>query len=170
MHNTTGGPHGPHLELEGVDPLSTRVFGAFMKALHLHRQAVTKALASQGRNFSQVGCLRVLADNDGMSQRDLADTLHLSRPSVTTMLHAMEAEGAIVRRPDDHDRRLTRVYLTDSGRALEQGMRAGLADYLNRTVGTMSKGDRETLERLLGKLADSIADTLADSPVEGDIA
>jgi DNA-binding MarR family transcriptional regulator len=166
VHKTTSGPHGPHMELEGVDPLSTRVFGAFMKALHLHRQAVTKALTSQGRNFSQAGCLRVVAENDGISQRDLAETLHLSRPSVTTMLHAMEDEGAIIRRPDARDRRLTRVYLTDSGRALEQGMRSGLADYVNRTIGSMSKPDRETLEDLLGKLAESIATTLVDSPAE----
>jgi DNA-binding MarR family transcriptional regulator len=134
-----------------------------MKTLHLHRQAVTKALAEQGRPFSQVGCLKVLADNDGISQRDLAETLHLSRPSVTTMLHAMEDEGAILRRPDEHDRRLTRVYLTDRGRNIETKMRAGLAQYINRTIGSMSKTDRRELERLFGRLSASIADTLADS-------
>jgi DNA-binding MarR family transcriptional regulator len=170
VHKTSGGPHGLHTELEGVDPLSTRVFAAFMKTLHLHRQAILKSLSDSGRGFSQVGCLRVVADNDGISQRDLADTLHLSRPSVTTMLHSMEEEGAIVRRPDERDRRLTRVYMTDAGRAIEQEMRAGMADYINRTVGTLSTADREALEQLLNKLSESIANTLADPPAEEDIA
>ena len=171
MHKTTGGPpHGLHMELEGVDPLSTSVFGAFMRALHLHRQAVTKSLSDKGQRFTQAGCLWVLSGNDGISQRDLAETLHLSRPSVTTMLHAMEEEGAIVRRADEQDRRLTRVYLTDRGRTIEQEVRVGLADYINRTFGSMSKVDREGLERLLGELSDSIAVTLSDPTVEEDLS
>jgi DNA-binding MarR family transcriptional regulator len=86
------------------------------------------------------------------------------------MLHSMEEEGAIVRRPDERDRRLTRVYMTDAGRAIEQEMRAGMADYINRTVGTLSTADREALEQLLNKLSESIANTLADPPAEEDIA
>ncbi len=166
MHHTRPGyaPHAPNLELEGVDPLSTSVFRTFMRTLQLHRQAVTKSLAERGRGFSQVGCLRVLAENDGISQRDLAETLHLSRPSISTMLHAMEEEGAIVRRPDERDRRLTRVYLTDTGRELEAEMRTGIADYINRTIGTLSRDEREALERLLGKLAESIAETITELP------
>ena len=42
--------------------------------------------------------------------------LHLSRPSVTAMLQALEKSGAIERRSDERDQRLTRVYLTDEGR------------------------------------------------------
>ncbi len=170
MHRPpTSPPHGPNLDLEGVDPQATSVFRAFMRTLHLHRQALLKSLAEQGRSFSQVGCLRVLANNDGMSQRDLAEMLHLSRPSVTTMLHAMEEQGLITRRADDQDRRLTRVYLTDSGRVLEREMQAGVADYIKHTVGALEPDEQETLERLLNKLNDNIAQSIADPTTEEDV-
>ena len=153
-------PHPPLMELEGVDPQATSVFRAFMRTLHLHRQALLKSLAEQGRSFSQVGCLRVLANNDGMSQRDVADTLHLSRPSVTTMLHAMEEQGLVTRRADERDRRLTRVYLTDAGRELEHEMHAGISDYIKHTVGALAPDEQATLERLLNKLSDNIAQSI----------
>ena len=164
----TSPPHGPNLDLEGVDPQTTSVFRAFMRTLHLHRQALLKSLAEQGRSFSQVGCLRVLASNDGMSQRDLAETLHLSRPSVTTMLHAMEDEGLITRRADEQDRRLTRVYLTKDGRQLEHEMHAGVADYIKHTVGALEPEEQQTLERLLNKLNDNIAQSIAEPTIEED--
>ncbi len=159
-------PHPPITELEGGDPQSTRAFRAFMRTLHLHRQATLKSLNAQGRGFSQVGCLRVLAENDGMSQRDLAETLHLSRPAVTTILHTMEEAGEIERRPDEHDRRLTRVYLTDEGRIVEQRMRAGVADYISHTIGALTPAESETLEHLLGKLSDSIETTMTEPTTE----
>ena len=60
----------------------------------------------------------VLTTNDGASQRELADVLHLARPTVTKMVQALERSGAVERRPAPGDQRLTRVYLTTSGRAV----------------------------------------------------
>lgn len=167
---TKAPPHGLHFDLEGVDPISIDVFRAFMRTIHLHSQAMRRSLAAQGRGFSQVGCLRALRENEGISQKDLAEFLHLSRPSVTTMLNGMEQEGLIVRSTDEVDRRLTRVRLTKAGRALEREMRSGVSDYINHTVGSIPVENRKTLARLLDELADSISNTLTDSSTEEGLA
>ena len=65
-------------ELEGVDELSTRVFRAFMNALRLHRQLMLAALTELDTHPGQAICLRFLSANDGITQRDLADALHLA--------------------------------------------------------------------------------------------
>lgn len=148
------------LELEGVDPLSTRVFRAMLRTTHLQRQLMVKTLAAKGSHPGQAFCLRLVAENDGISQRDLADTLHLSRPRVTTMLQAMEKAGAIVRRTDPDDQRLTRVFLTDDGRRLDGELRALSSARVNETIGALPEADREELERLLGALADRVTDAL----------
>jgi DNA-binding MarR family transcriptional regulator len=88
-----------------------------------------------------------------MSQRDLANMLYLSRPRVTTMLQALEKAGTVVRRPDETDQRLTRVYLTAQGHRLEEDLRSLMVEFINRTIGTMTVGDRTDLERLLEELA-----------------
>jgi len=146
----------PHADLDGVDALSSRVFRALLTTLRLHTQQMMRALATRGIHPGQAFCLRVMAERDGISQRDLADTLHLARPTVTKMVQALEKSGAVERRPDPDDRRLTRVYLTDGGRELAVEMHGVAADYINATIGTLPVDDRRELARLLEELGASI--------------
>jgi DNA-binding PadR family transcriptional regulator len=76
------------------------------------------------------------------------------------MLQAMEKAGAIERRSDQHDQRLTRVHLTAAGRELETGLRAVSAATINETIGALSAADRSELERLLNTFAASISAAL----------
>ena len=114
-------------DLEGVDDLSSHVFRAFMSVLHQHRRLMMRALADRGIHPGQALCLRLLVANDGIAQRDLADAMHVARPTVTKMLHSMEKAKLVRRRPDADDQRLTRVYLTAAGRAEEKEMRTAAA-------------------------------------------
>jgi DNA-binding MarR family transcriptional regulator len=157
-------PHGSACSLpdpEGVDPLSFRVFGVYMRSLHLHRQLMGKLLTGQDSHPGQAFCLRMLDANDGVTQRDLAEAMQLSRPAVTTMLQRMQKAGLIVRRPDEADQRLTRVYLTEEGHALADQMRATFATYISTAFDSMTADDRRELERLLGIVAENTAAALA---------
>ena len=147
---------------EGVDPLSYSVFGAYMRSLHLHRQLMTKLMSGQDAHPGQAFALRMLGANDGISQRDLAEAMHLSRPAVTTMLQRMEKAGLIDRRPDEHDQRVMRTYLTEQGKALESQMRDTFASYISASFDSMSAKDRRELERLLGVLAENTERALGD--------
>ena len=160
-------------ELEGVDELSTRVFRAFMNALRLHRQLMLAALTELDTHPGQAICLRFLSANDGITQRDLADALHLARPTVSRMLQAMEKAGAIERRTDEHDQRLTHVYLTARGHELEAAFRTVSAGVINETIGALPERDRRELERLLEAFGDSASRAIAarrDAPDESATA
>ena len=159
-------PHGESPDpsrfvLDGVDDLSSRVFFAFLVTLRLHKQLMLRTLAGQGTHPGQIFCLHVLAGRDGISQRDLADALRLSRPTVSRMLQAMQKAGAVERRPDAADQRLTRVFLTDVGRDLERQMRGVVADFVNETIGELPENDRRELARLLGELGELMSQALA---------
>ena len=143
--------------LEGVDDLSGDVFRAFIGTLRLHRRLMMQALADRGVHPGQAMCLRLLAANDGIGQRDLAAALHVAPPTVTRMLHSMEKAGLVRRTPDAADQRRTRVELTNAGRAEELQMRAAAAEYVNATVATLPEADRRELARLLEDLGASIA-------------
>lgn len=144
-------------KLDGVDELSADVFRAFLGTLRLHRRLMMQALADQGVHHGQAMCLRLLAVNDGITQRDMAEALHVAPPTLTRMLHSMQKAGLIRRSPDAADQRLTRVELTSDGRAEELRMRAAAADYVNATVATLPEADRRELVRLLGDLGASIS-------------
>jgi MarR family transcriptional regulator, organic hydroperoxide resistance regulator len=155
-----------HPSLEGVDELSARVFRALHATLRLHKQLMTKTLAAHGTHTGQAACLRSLADRDGITQRDLADSLHLSRPTVSKMLKGLEKAGAVQRRPDAADQRLTRVFLSEDGRALELELRGVSAGYVNETIGALSADDRRELARLLEELGASISRALTSREAE----
>lgn len=162
VHGFTEGQPS-RLEFEGVDELTGEVFQAFRRAIHLQRQLVLKTLAAKGGHHGEAFCLRALAENDGLSQRDLATMLHLSRPRVTKLLQAMETAGTIERRTDERDRRLTRVFVTEEGRRRERELHAGWADHVNQTIGVLSESDRRELGRLLNEISDHTARILGDT-------
>jgi DNA-binding MarR family transcriptional regulator len=159
-------PHGESPDpsrfvLDGVDDLTSQVFFAFLVTLRQHKQLMLRTVAGQGTHPGQIFCLHVLAGHDGMSQRDLADALHLSPPTVSKMLQAMQKAGAVERRPDAADQRLTRVFLTAAGRDLERQMRGVVAEFVNETIGELPEDDRRELARLLGELGASMSLALA---------
>lgn len=147
-------PHLPPVPLEGLDPLSMRVYEAFMRVLAAHRQLMFRVLAEENAHPGQALCLRMLAERDGISQRELARGLHLAAPTVTAMLQRMEKTGTIERRPDATDQRITRVHLTLEGRARERDLRAVLGGAIGRVLDPIPEPDRRELERLLGVMAD----------------
>ncbi len=117
-------------------------------------------LRRTGLDHSAVFALRLLAENDGMSQRDLAEILHLSRPRITSLLQGLEKVGAVRRLADPNDQRVTRVYLTPEGRRQEEANRAAFEEYVNSTVGSLSDDDKCELARLLEALALRIEERL----------
>ncbi len=149
------------VELDGVEELSMHVFRAFLRALRLHRQLMIAAFSDHDSHPAQAICLRFLSANDGITQRDLAAALNLARPTVTRMLQAMEKAGAIERRTDETDQRLTRVHLTAAGHQLEVDLRVVSAALINETIGGLSEDDRRQLERLLDAMSGNTETALA---------
>jgi DNA-binding MarR family transcriptional regulator len=148
------------LDLEGVDPRSARVFGAFMRASRLHRQLMLHVLSQQGTPPGQAMCLRIVAAHDGATQRELGEMLHLSAPTVTAMLKRMERHGTITREADPEDQRIARVRLSTAGREQERRLRAILAERLGEVLDPMPEDDRGELARLLDDLAERMAAAL----------
>ncbi len=147
----------PHLEEDGVDQLSADTFRAFIAAGRLHARLIGRLVdADEGVHPGQFFCLRVVSAHDGISQRELAGELHVAAPTISRMLQGMERGGLVERRDDQHDQRVTRVYLTDRGRAFEKKFRAIAARYVQDTIGRLSEDDRRELIRLLQAFAGTL--------------
>lgn len=151
---------GPPPPIEGLDPLSTEVLGALRRMMHLNRQFLSRMLTQAGGHPGQHGSLRVIAENEGMSQSDLASRMHLARPTVTAMLQRLEADGLIERWTDEHDQRVTRLRVTGAGRDAVEATRDSFRAYADATLSRLEEKDRLELVRLLGLVSDGLADAL----------
>jgi DNA-binding MarR family transcriptional regulator len=85
---------------------------------HLHHLRAHQLLEGIGLYRGQPPVLFALWDQEGLTQTELCARLKISAATVTKMLQRMEKSGFIQRHPDTQDQRVTRVYLTDTGRAI----------------------------------------------------
>lgn len=154
------GHHMDFIGAEGADPLTASVFSAFKRAMRLNRQLLLRLLAEKGGHPGQAACLWILTEQESMTQRDMAEALHLAPPTVTAMLQKMERAGYVERWDDETDQRLTRIRLTETGKAFSQELRSVHADYIAMSVGAMSQKDQKELARLLDALGDSVSSAL----------
>lgn len=132
------------------------VFAAFVRAMHAHKQLMMRRLAEYGAHPGQMFCIKALTAHDGITQRDLAELLHVARPTVTVMLQKMEKAGLVERRVDERDQRYTRIYLTEAGWAMHSQIHGILDEMIDSAVGPMPADDQRELVRLLGTLADNL--------------
>ena len=65
----------------------------------------------------------------------------------------MVRDGLVERRPDPRDARLSRVHLTERGRALRDELAPRAMEVNDRTLGRLTAGEGRTLLRLLRKAA-----------------
>lgn len=144
-------------------PLPYQLFSAFHRLMRTNRQLMLRRLTEHGGHPGQTFCLKVLAEHDGITQRDLAERLNVARPTVTVMLQKMEKAGLIERRSDEHDHRYTRIYLTETGWALHEEMHRQIDQMILDVVGPLSAEDQTDLLRLLGALNDNIQVALETS-------
>ncbi|RFA13263.1 hypothetical protein B7R21_08600 [Subtercola boreus] len=66
----------------------------------------------------EFGVLAQLADSDGLSQAELARSVGVRPQSMTALCAALESRGLLARGPDRGRGRLSRIRLTEEGRAL----------------------------------------------------
>lgn len=139
-------------QVDGVDPSALEAFRAFHKLVDTFQYLVQKDLSQGGTQPAQMAVLRLLAMNDGLCQRDIAETMRISRARVTSLLQSMEQAGSVRRFRDNSDQRLTRVFITDSGRSLDREKSEIREHQINGIFGGLSEEDRMELVRLFDHL------------------
>jgi DNA-binding MarR family transcriptional regulator len=116
----------PERSTEPLDQLLVRAGQAL-------RRFTQRAAAAHGLSATGLEVLAALAELDNLeelSQRDLAGRLRLAPATLTPVLDALEAEGALARARDRTDRRLVRISITPRGRELCAAAAAGVAEAL----------------------------------------
>lgn len=110
-------------ELFGDTESSLPLVHQLARTVWSFRLAYEKALGDL--SGPQVWILLVLSKRDlavGMTQSELTCLMQVDASAITRLVKTMDAKGWIRREPDPSDNRLTRVFLTDAGRSIVQGL------------------------------------------------
>ncbi len=122
-----------------------------------HRQRAEEALSQLGLHVSQELVLFVLWREEGLSQSELAARLRVELPTLTKAVQRMERAGLLIRQADEKDTRVSRVYLTEKGRALYAPALNVWQEMETRTLRGMTEIEQVLLRRLLQQMVSNLS-------------
>lgn len=114
-----------------------------------HRGRTDETLADIGLHVGQEKCLWHLWQEDGLMQSELAENMCVQPPTVNKMLSRMESAGLVERRVDMEDNRVSRVYLTEQSRDMQQRVEEALQRVEDKTLTNLTLDEQILLRRLL---------------------
>lgn len=123
-----------------------------------HRQRADEKLSKLGLHVGQEMMLLQLWVEDGLTQSQLAQYANVELPTMTKMVQRMEHAGLVVRRPDPEDARISRVYLTEQGRSLEQPVLRAWTQLEERTLAGLTQVEQMLLRRMLLQIDTNLSD------------
>jgi MarR family transcriptional regulator, organic hydroperoxide resistance regulator len=114
------------------------------------RRAISDSMLNEiGLHVGQEMFFVSILHEEGATQSEIAEHLHVQRATVTNMLRRLEEGELIERRGDPDDQRLLRVYLTDKGRAIQQQLQQVWYSIEDQTTRNMTPEERLLFRRLL---------------------
>ena len=129
------------------------LFGQVMHAYMQKSMAVFKEFrVHPGQAF----LLKILNVQDGLSQKELAEHIGVKPPSITVMLKKLEAECHIEKTQDDKDQRITRIFITESGKKLAAKVNSTLYEMEEQAFSNMTELEIMMLRRLLLQMKENL--------------
>ncbi len=123
---------------------------------HLHRSRAHQLLEALGLYRGQPPVLFALWQQEGLTHTELAERLQNTPSTISKMLRRMERAGFVVRQPDASDQRVSRVYLTEAGRAIRSEVQAVFGTLEAETFTGLTPEEHAVLRRCLLQLRDNL--------------
>lgn len=112
----------------------------------------------EGNHFrgGQSRLLTIVAENDGITQRELAEILDVRPSSLTAMVGKMEQFGFVERKQDDKDQRVMHIYITDSGREVETKSKSVIQELVDSIFKNLSDEEIEQMLTITEKISKTL--------------
>jgi DNA-binding MarR family transcriptional regulator len=107
--------------------------------------------ADTGLTTDQFRLMTHLWQQDGQSQQQLAKALGRDRAAITRMTDILEELGLLTRLPDNDDRRVNLVHLTQKGRDLETAAAQCAIESLAQLTNNFTPEEKQVFEELVLK-------------------
>jgi DNA-binding MarR family transcriptional regulator len=100
--------------------------------------------------------LFILHNHEGITQKELAEKLNVTPPTVAVMIRRMEKYELIEKKHDKNDRRIYRVYLSKKGREMIKELHKIFKELEIVVFENFDNEEKETLRNFLNKVVSNI--------------
>ena len=142
----------------------SRVWFRFLRIKQRCQTILTHHLRDLGLSIAQFDLMSTLSEEEGITQRDLAEKLYVTKGNVSGLVDRLVEAGLVLRRGIPGDRRSYALHLTDTGRDLvAKGMAVQLS-FVDETLGSLDPDDLKRMDATLVAWRDKLR------PMEAAIA
>lgn len=145
------------------DSVQGCLFGVSHKFFQYNFDRVSKLDVHPG----QLPLLHLLETQEGLSQKEIAQKLGIKPPTVNVSIQRMEKGGYVYRQADLKDQRVTRIYLTDKGKEIEEKIVAMMAESEEIIIRGFSESEICLVKRMLRHMADNLDQAFRNDKDEG---
>lgn len=127
---------------------------------HLARifaRGLTARIKPLGLTTGNFPALLELWEADGLTQKELVERLDIEQATMANTLARMERDGLIVRKKDESDGRVQRVWLTEQAKGLRVPAVSAALDENEFELAGLSKAERDQFVALMQKVIASIS-------------
>ena len=118
----------------------------------LFARCLAPRIAREGVSIGMWFVLRMLWDEDGMTQRELGERVGINGPTMVTALNSMERAGLVKRVHNQADRRKINIFLTERGRKLKSKLWPMAAEVLALGLSGLNRSQVQSLNKMLAQV------------------
>jgi len=124
----------------------------------LHYSRAHGLLEVIGLYRGQPPVLHALWAHEGLSQSELAARIHVTAPTLSRMIQRMTKAGLLITEDDPADQRVSRVCLTDAGRAIKERVLSTWTQLGSEMLAGFTPEERTQVRRFLERMAQNLDD------------
>ncbi|MGL4912973.1 MAG: MarR family winged helix-turn-helix transcriptional regulator [Romboutsia sp.] len=113
---------------------------------------ISKELNELGIGSGQVMFLLELYRQDGRSQEELSEVLHIDKGTTARAIKKLEEEGFLVRKKDEMDKRAYKVSLTQKSKDLKQNIFNVMLNWEDNITSKLTEEEVDMMIMLLKKI------------------
>lgn len=129
-------------------------------------RAFTKKIAMHGIGMGIFQFLRILWEEDGLTQSELANRARMKGPSAVAAIKELEWRGFVRRLDDRYDRRKVRLFLTAEGRRLYDIVMPDIESIRQHMMAGFSSGEQDELKQMLRRMRHNLSPEHSRRPAE----
>lgn len=123
---------------------------------------VNDRIKPHGVTQGQLPVLCCLHVDEGQTQAELCKNIQVEQPTMANTLRRMERDGLIYRTASEHDKRQSRIFITEQTRPTVEALQAKRDEEVARMTRHMSGEELQTFNRLLDIATQALEDQEAD--------
>ena len=146
----------PFLDEECMNPENMPLHVLFHQVIHMQMLYMSKLMQPMDMKPGQAAILFILLKKGAVSQRELANMMHITPPSMTSALQKLEKRELIERKMDEKDQRVLRIQISDKGRECLMRMKSIEHTVKEQLYKGMSQEEVALLRRLTIQMRENL--------------